>query len=55
MLAGACWQFARQEEATAVAWAIFAFFVALIVLGHLLVVANWRNTVVFGDDAVFIR
>ena len=55
LLAGACWQMARQEDTTTMGWVILGFFVVLVVLGHLLVAANWRNTVVFGDEGIFIR
>jgi hypothetical protein len=54
LLAGACWQTARQEDTT-MGWLILGFFAALVVLGHVLVVANWRNTVVFSDEGIFIR
>jgi hypothetical protein len=55
LLAGACWQTARQEDLTTMGWLILGFFAALVVLGHVLVVANWRNTVVFSDEGIFIR
>ena len=55
MLAGACWQMARQGDTTTMGWLILGFFVALVILGHVLVAANWRNTVVFSEERIFIR
>ena len=36
-------------------WVILGFLVALVVLGNVLVLANWRNTVVFSDEGILIR